>query len=115
MVFNSSYYKILDVPYDSSFDEIKSAFRKLSKVHHPDKNDNSPESNAKFVFILNAYSILVDPAKGKNTTPISKAVVFLIRGKKLLQIQKMHYLRDMPGFTGRMKHFSIISIFCFGK
>jgi hypothetical protein len=31
-------------------------------VHHPDKNNNSPESNAIFMLILNAYNIL-DPIK----------------------------------------------------
>jgi len=34
---NKDYYKILNINRESSQDEIKKAFRKLSKTHHPDK------------------------------------------------------------------------------
>jgi len=63
MIHYSSFYEILDVPEDSSADEIKSAFRKLAMVHHPDKNKNSPESQAKFILLSNAHTILVDQKK----------------------------------------------------
>ncbi len=76
MVSYSSYYDILDVSDNSSTDEIKAAFRRLSLVHHPDKNNNSPESNTKFIFILNAYNTLVDPIKRKEyDTYIRKSTV----------------------------------------
>jgi hypothetical protein len=65
MVSYCSYYNILDITDNSSIEEIKTAFRKLSLVHHPDKNNNSPESNTKFKLILNAYNTLIDPVKRK--------------------------------------------------
>ncbi len=34
---NKDYYKILNINRESSQDEIKKAFRKLSKTHNPDK------------------------------------------------------------------------------
>lgn len=61
----SSHYQILNLPESASTDEIKSAFRKLALVLHPDKNDNSPESQANFIVLYNAYSVLSDPEKRK--------------------------------------------------
>ena len=54
-------YDILQVPTDAPPDEIRSAFRKLSLIHHPDKNHNSPESSTTFKTIHNAYTVLSNP------------------------------------------------------
>ncbi len=40
--------------------DIKKAFRRLSLQHHPDKNNNSPDSSEKFNEINNAYSFLTN-------------------------------------------------------
>ena len=44
----ASFYDILEVSETASTDEIKKAYRKLSMIHHPDKNGNSQESTEKF-------------------------------------------------------------------
>lgn len=54
-------YDILQVGTDATISEIKSAFRRLSLKHHPDKNDNSAESTARFKTIHNAYTVLSNP------------------------------------------------------
>ena len=59
---SSNFYDILGVQQNSSVDEIKRAYRKLSFIHHPDKN-NSPESTQMFQKLAEAYSVLSDPAK----------------------------------------------------
>lgn len=56
-----NYYKILNIPIDANNDEIKFAYRKLVRIHHPDKG------GAKEVFqqIQKAYEILSNPEKRK--------------------------------------------------
>ena len=57
------YYNVLGVSKDSSEKDIKKAYRKLSLKWHPDKNNNSDESKAKFQEIGEAYGVLGDPEK----------------------------------------------------
>ena len=47
----ANYYQILDLEETSSLEEIKKSYRKLAKVWHPDRNNNSPESVSKFKLI----------------------------------------------------------------
>ena len=43
--------------------DIKSAFRKLAKEHHPDRNPDSEEAEQKFKEVNEAYEVLKDPQK----------------------------------------------------
>jgi DnaJ-class molecular chaperone len=56
---NIDYYKVLGVDDKTSDDDIKKAYRKLSMIHHPDKNGNTE----KFQEINNAYATLSDSNK----------------------------------------------------
>lgn len=53
-------YEVLGVSRNADADEIKSAFRKLARKHHPDVNPNNPESEDKFKEIGEAYAVLSD-------------------------------------------------------
>lgn len=57
------YYKILGVGKTASEAEIKSAYRKLVKKHHPDLNPNNADNEAKFKQINAAYETLSDAEK----------------------------------------------------
>lgn len=58
------YYEILGVCREATKDEIKQAYRKLAKTHHPDVNrDNIKESEEKFKEISEAYAVLCDDQK----------------------------------------------------
>jgi DnaJ-class molecular chaperone len=57
------YYKILGVPQTATDKEIKAAYRKLARKHHPDVNKNDPKAEARFKEINEANEVLSDPAK----------------------------------------------------
>ncbi|MCF6514959.1 molecular chaperone DnaJ [Lactobacillus sp. S2-2] len=59
------YYEILGISKDASQDEIKKAYRKLSKKYHPDLND-APEAEEKFKEVTEAYEVLSDDKKKAN-------------------------------------------------
>lgn len=57
------YYKILNISKDSTQKEVKQAWRKLSMIHHPDRN-NGVESEL-YKNINAGYEVLSDPEKRK--------------------------------------------------
>ena len=59
------YYATLGVPKTASDKEIKQAFRKLARKHHPDVNAGDKAAEAKFKDVNEAYEVLGDPAKRK--------------------------------------------------
>jgi DnaJ-class molecular chaperone len=56
-------YKVLGVAKDASPADVKKAFRKLAKQHHPDQNPNDPKAKEKFAEINAAYEIVGDEKK----------------------------------------------------
>ena len=59
------YYKILGVEKNATQQEIRKAFRKLAKKHHPDLNKDDPHAQEKFQAINEANEVLSDPEKRK--------------------------------------------------
>jgi molecular chaperone DnaJ len=63
MAEKRDYYEVLGVGRDASDEDIKKAFRKLAKQHHPDMNDGDKSSEIKFKEVNEAYEVLSDPEK----------------------------------------------------
>src|SRR5262245_34132788 len=59
------YYATLGVAKGSTDKEIKQAFRKLARKHHPDVNPGDKAAETRFKEINEAYEVLGDPAKRK--------------------------------------------------
>jgi len=58
------YYEILGVHPDASAHAIKSAYRRLAKIHHPDRNPQDPVRAQKKIQLVNeAYAVLSKPDK----------------------------------------------------
>jgi curved DNA-binding protein len=57
------YYAILGVPRDASAEDIKKAFRKLARKHHPDVARDKKAAEEKFKEINEANEVLGDPVK----------------------------------------------------
>ncbi len=60
------YYRILGVSREASDDEIKKAYRKLVLQHHPDRNPDSTDAEAKIREINAAYEIVGDVEKRRS-------------------------------------------------
>ena len=59
------YYNILGIKKDAKADDIKKAYRRLARKHHPDVNPNDKASEDKFKEVQEAYDILSDEKKRK--------------------------------------------------
>ncbi len=57
-----THYEILGVSRQASPDQIKLAYRKLSKKHHPDVSGGNQESEKIFLEVQEAYKVLKDTA-----------------------------------------------------
>lgn len=58
-----NYYETLGVAETATKSEIKKAYRKLAKKHHPDKNPGDTKAEQKFKEVTEAYETLTDDAK----------------------------------------------------
>ncbi|HWS72840.1 MAG TPA: DnaJ C-terminal domain-containing protein [Thermoanaerobaculia bacterium] len=69
---DKSYYDVLGVKKDASEDEIKKAYRKLAKKHHPDVNKGNKDAENRFKEISEAYAVLSDKEKHEQYDRLGK-------------------------------------------
>jgi curved DNA-binding protein CbpA len=60
------YYGLLEVPATATLAQIKQAYRRLARKHHPDTNNGDPQAAERFKLITEAYEVLSDPAQRQN-------------------------------------------------
>lgn len=54
-------YTVLGVNTTAKAADIKSAYRQLAKIWHPDQNPDDPQAGSRFAEIAHAYKMLIDP------------------------------------------------------
>src|ERR687888_39775 len=59
------YYEVLGVTRNATDEEIRQAYRKLARQHHPDFNQGDKTSEEKFKELNEANEVLSDPEKRK--------------------------------------------------
>uniref|UniRef100_A0A1D1Y1R7 Chaperone protein DnaJ n=1 Tax=Anthurium amnicola TaxID=1678845 RepID=A0A1D1Y1R7_9ARAE len=60
---HKDYYKVLEVDYDATEEDIRLSYRRLALKWHPDKRKDKNDVTAKFQEINEAYRVLSDPDK----------------------------------------------------
>ena len=68
------YYKILGINKTATPDEIKKAYRRLARKHHPDLNPNDKDAKRNFQLINEANEVLSDPEKRKKYDQYGKGL-----------------------------------------
>jgi curved DNA-binding protein len=84
------YYKILGVDKNATQEEIKKAYRKLARKHHPDLNPNDKDAKQKFQEINDANEVLSDLEKRKKYDQY---------GKDWQHAQEFEKAQQKPGQT----------------
>jgi DnaJ-class molecular chaperone len=62
-VEQKDYYETLGLASNADVKQIRDAYRRLSLLHHPDRNRNNPDAAERMKSINEAYAVLSDPAK----------------------------------------------------
>ena len=61
MAHTEDYYQVLGISRNASTPELRRAYRRLARQHHPDRNPE-PDGPERFRALAEAYAVLNDPA-----------------------------------------------------
>lgn len=103
----SDFYQDLGVDPSATEREIKSRFRRLAAIHHPDKvSGNSASAESYFVHLKLAQDILLDPAK---------RFAYERFGPQITQWQRCSSIRDylLSGMQSVLPYYGIAAVFMY--
>ncbi len=91
------YYKALGVDKNATQEDIKKAYRKLARKHHPDLNPNDKEAHKKFQQLNEANEVLSDPEKRKKYDQYGKDWQHAEQFEQARQSQQHHGKEKFSG------------------
>ena len=94
------YYKILGVDKNATPEDIKTAYRKLARKHHPDLNPSDKEAHKRFQQINEANEVLSDPEKRKKYDKYGKDWQHSEQFEKARQQQRPFAGQEEYSFSG---------------
>jgi molecular chaperone DnaJ len=98
------YYEVLGVARDAGEEEVKRAYRKLAMQHHPDRNPNDKEAEAKFKEATEAYEVLRDADRRRRYDQFGHAAGGAGAGVPVTDFDIADalrtFMRDFGGFGG---------------
>src|SRR2546422_4008700 len=108
MASQRDYYQILGVSETATTDEIKKAFRRLAKQHHPDRNPNNPQAAERFKEINEAHDVLSDAEKRRKYDQLRRYGAYAGAGGGRPFESRDFDLSDLSSFGGLGDIFSSI-------
>ncbi len=95
------YYAILEVPSGATLQEIRHAYHRLARLHHPDLNKQSQDDLIK---LLNeAYAVLRDPIKRAAYDEQRVQIELRARQAAAKREPEMTWFEGMVGFVDELK------------
>lgn len=95
------YYKILGLEKTASDADIKKAYRKLARKHHPDLNPDNKEAQQKFQQLNEANEVLSDPEKRRKYDEYGENWKHAEEIEKMRQQQRRQYQGNPFGGGGQ--------------
>lgn len=96
------YYEVLEIEKGASEKDVKKAYRKLAKKHHPDMNKENPKDSAeKFKEVSEAYEVLADKEKRARYDRYGHAGVESTFGTGGFTWSDFTHYRDIEDIFGR--------------
>jgi DnaJ family protein B protein 4 len=112
---DNNLYDILNINKNATEDEIKKIYKKLALKYHPDRNNNSKESEEKFNEISNAYNILSNPSKRKQYDLTGNIGDNIFSESDAFNIFSNIFEGSFANFTDNIKSSSTTSSFMFSS
>ncbi|MFZ0891281.1 MAG: molecular chaperone DnaJ [Thermoplasmata archaeon] len=95
------YYEVLGVPRTATPEEIKAAYRKLARQHHPDMNKDNPKAaEERFKELSEAYEVLASPEKRQRYDQFGSAGVESDFGPQGFTWQNFTHAGDLEDLLG---------------
>ncbi len=82
-------YRVLGVPPGASPEALHDAYRRLVKLHHPDRNNGSAESTRRFQEIQEAYDDVRNRPQATHAAPVEDRMATLER-----ELREAHAARE---------------------